>query len=119
MCPKSHGPASRAADCPQGGPAEQLDKVREFFRARGLLGKKLNLQVGGQTYRLVCDDRALAVFRVNERKGLPPGNPGWMVCRLDRDSLFEECASPGLNQCQLACPHTLRDWLELVEKEFS
>lgn len=107
------------ADCLQGTPDQRLEQVREFFRSRGLYGQSLELKQGDQTYRLVCDERALAVFRVNHNQGLPPGNPGWMVCRLDNDSLFEECDTEGLAQCKLACPHGLKEWLELVDKNFS
>ncbi len=106
------------ADCLTGSPGERLARVREFFHSRGLFGQSLELSHEDQTYRLICDERALAVFRVNKNQGLPPGNPGWMVCRLDSDSLFEECAAPGLAECKLACPHSLRDWLELVDKNF-
>jgi hypothetical protein len=106
------------ADCLAGTPGERLDLVREFFRCRGLFGQSLELKCEEQTYRLICDERAMAVFRVNRNQVLPPGNPGWMVCRLDNDSLFEECAEPGLAECRLSCPNSLQDWLELVDKNF-
>ncbi len=112
------GEGPSIADCLAGTPSERLERVREFFRQRGLYGQSLVLSHGDQTYRLICDERALAVFRVNHNQGLPPGNPGWMVCRLDNDSLFEECGAPGLAQCKLACPHSLQDWLEFVDKNF-
>lgn len=114
---ESAGPG--IADCLTGTPGERLENVREFFRQRGLLNQNLEVSLEGQTYRLVCDDRAFAVFRLNKNQGLPPGNPGWMVCRLDKDSLFEECDTQGLAQCKLACPHGLQEWLELVEESFS
>ncbi len=111
-------PRPAPADCLGGEPGEQLARVQEFFRARGLFGHRLALGQGGCTYRITCDERAFAVFRVNEARGLPPGNPGWMVCRLDRDSLFEECRTPGLCQGHLACPHDLGAWLELIDESW-
>jgi hypothetical protein len=119
MTEKAGSAGPSIADCLTGTPSERLDIIREFFHQRGLFDQNLEISLEGQAYRLVCDDRAFAVFRLNQNQGLPPGNPGWMVCRLDRDSLFEECDTQGLAQCKLACPHGLREWLELVDKNFS
>jgi hypothetical protein len=118
MAQKAGSAGPSIADCLEGTPGQRLEKVREFFHARGLFGQSLELNCDDQLYRLICDERALAVFRVNNNQGLPPGNPGWMVCRLDRDSLFEECDESGLAGCKLACPHGLKEWLELVDKNF-
>jgi hypothetical protein len=118
MTQKAGGAGPSIADCLEGTPGRRLETVREFFRLRGLFGQSLELNHQEQRYRLICDERALAVFRVNHNQGLPPGNPGWMVCRLDNDSLFEECDEPGLAGCKLACPHGLKEWLELVDENF-
>jgi hypothetical protein len=119
MTQKAGSAGPSITDCLSGTPGQRLEQIRDFFRCRGLLGKSLELNLEDRAYRLVCDDRALAVFRVNHNQGLPPGNPGWMVCRLDNDSLFEECETEGLSQCKLACYQGLREWLELVDKEYS
>jgi hypothetical protein len=104
------------ADClaaPEGEP--RLAAVREFFAQRGLLGRRLTVEREGRTYRLFCDQRSFSVHRINPHRGLPPGNPGWLVCRLDAEGLFEEAGSPELARCRLACGHKLADWLELAE----
>ena len=119
MTQKAESAGPSIADCLKGTPGQRLEMVREFFRCRGLFGQSLELSHQDQTYRLICDERALAVFRVNHNQGVPPGNPGWMVCRLDNDSLFEECEAPGLAGCKPACSQALQDWLELVDKNFS
>ena len=48
-----------------------------------------------------CDDACFSVYRVNDKSYLPPGLPGWMVCRVSADECFsldQDEASCGLDQ---------------------
>ncbi|MFH1033634.1 MAG: hypothetical protein V1806_03935 [Pseudomonadota bacterium] len=91
-------------------------KALEAFRQRGLLGRALRISHGQRLYSVRCDQDCFSVYRVNEKPFLPPGLPGWMVCRLSR----EECFS--LDQDERTChlpqtPEQLDEalaWLELV-----
>ncbi len=91
-------------------------KAHQAFSRRGLLRQSLRLTHGERLYSVRCDDDCFSVYRVNDKPFLPPGLPGWMVCRLSR----EECFS--LDQEEGACvlPQTpeqlgqAQAWLELV-----
>jgi hypothetical protein len=96
--------------------AEIFAKAHEAFRCRGLLGRTLRVSHEDRLYSVRCDQDCFSVYRVNQKPFLPPGLPGWMVCRLTR----QECFS--LDQEEHACrlpqtPEQLEEalaWLELV-----
>ncbi|MBI4797663.1 MAG: hypothetical protein HY794_02780 [Desulfarculus sp.] len=93
-------------------------QAREAFARRGLLRHSLRLCLGERLYSVRCDDDCFSIYRVNEKPFLPPGLPGWMVCRLSAGECFS------LDQDEKACalPQTpeqlaqARAWLELVLK---
>jgi hypothetical protein len=35
-----------------------------------------------------CDEDCFTIYRINERPHLPPGLPGWVVCRLSGSECF-------------------------------
>jgi NifB/MoaA-like Fe-S oxidoreductase len=84
--------------------AEQalFQRVHAEFSSRGLLGRPLRLTLDAELYRVICDDRCFSVYRINSRPNLPPGVPGWTVCRLSA----EQCLGRGAHECQAG------DWLE-------
>lgn len=65
-----------------------FERVRDAFAQRGLLGRALRLEALGHAYSVRCDERCFTVYRVNEKPHLPPGLPGWTVCRLGVDECF-------------------------------
>ncbi len=93
-----------------------FEMVREGFARRGLLGRALRVEHLGHLYSVRCDEDCFTVYRVNDKPFLPPGLPGWSVCRLGR----RECFS--LEMGGVACPlptggeqvAQARAWVEMV-----
>jgi hypothetical protein len=68
--------------------AELFEQVRREFEQRGLLGQVLRLNLEGKTYSARCDDQCFSLYRITEKPHLPPGLPGWTVCRLGSGECF-------------------------------
>jgi hypothetical protein len=73
-------------------PEELFQQFEDIFTARGWLGQTLSLKYRDRKYRVLCSEKALVAYRVNEHQGASPGAPGWVVCYLDRDQIVEESA---------------------------
>lgn len=96
--------------------ARLFELVHEAFAQRGLLGRALRVEAQGRVYSVRCDDGCFTVYRVNEKPHIPPGLPGWTVCRLGPGQCFslaaDEAFTPGaetgvhLDQAEA--------WVELV-----
>lgn len=71
--------------------AELFAEVQEAFTIRNLLGRPIRLSVEGASFRVRCDQLSFTVYRINEQHHIPPGLPGWTVCRLSDG----ECLSQG------------------------
>jgi hypothetical protein len=97
--------------------AEELfSRVHREFSRRGLLGRALRVRALGRAYSVRCDAECFSLYRVNERPHVPPGMPGWTVCRLAAAECFsldaseERCPEP-------ASPQALeeaRAWVERI-----
>jgi hypothetical protein len=96
--------------------AEMFAKALEAFSRRGLLRQTLRVSHEGRLYSVRCDQDCFSVYRVNQKPFVPPGMPGWMVCRLTR----EECFSLDAEERTCQGPQTpeqlaeAQAWLELV-----
>ncbi|MFH1057319.1 MAG: hypothetical protein V1797_01410 [Pseudomonadota bacterium] len=96
---------------------ELFAKIHAAFAARGLLRRALRVRETGCAYSLRCDDDCFTVYRINPRPFLPPGEPGWTVCRLERAACFSLGAGP-----EASCPlpqdaahlAAARQWVELA-----
>jgi len=88
--------------------------VRKVFHELGILGSSLSLEYEGVSYRVSCDDNAFMVYRVNSNSGMRHHVPGWPVCLVNSDTIFEECSSPGLGLDHYACGVDLDKWLEII-----
>ena len=103
-------------------PLDQLfNEVRAAFAARGLLRQAIRISQDGRAYSLRCDDACFTVYRINEKPFLPPGEPGWMVCRLECGVCFsldpagEPCGLPQ-DPARLAAA---RAWADLAKKHLA
>ncbi len=65
-----------------------FEQVRQQFESRGLLGRVLRLELEGKPYSVRCDADCFSLYRINEKPHLPPGLPGWTVCRLTLGECF-------------------------------
>ncbi|MCB2228975.1 MAG: hypothetical protein KQH53_20035 [Desulfarculaceae bacterium] len=86
------------------------------FSQRGLLGRAIEVRLLGRAYSVRCDLECFSLYRVNERPHVPPGMPGWTVCRLSAAECFSLDASE--NACpDPASPESLseaRAWVERI-----
>ncbi len=93
-------------------------RILEIFTGLGILGQRLSLQHEGVSYRVSCDEDHFIVYRVNEINGPRHHVPGWPVCLVNADTVFDECSSAGLSQDHCTCGMDIDKWLELIQ-EFS
>ena len=99
-------------------PDELLQKLRAEFEGRGLLRRALRMEWQGRVYSVRCDQDCFTLYRVNQNPYLPPGLPGWMVCRvaagecfsLDENEAMCIPAEAGLGEA-LFWARTALDWL--------
>jgi hypothetical protein len=100
------------ADC---GPAELLQRIGEFFSRWGIFGHSLSLEYEGNRYRVSCDEEAFIVYRVNSGTPVKHHVPGWPVCLVNSETIFEEHSSPGLGDDHCACGADIGEWLKIID----
>jgi len=99
---------------PHGSAGVVFSHIRDTFRGLGLLGRNLVVEHQGNRYRVSCDEKAFMVYRVNDNGGPRHHVPGWPVCLVNTDMVFEECCSQSLGRDHYACGLDIEKWLELV-----
>ncbi|MCA1962191.1 MAG: hypothetical protein LDL33_15525 [Desulfomonile sp.] len=100
----------------QQAPAALLGQIREYFSAAGLLGATLSLKHQGQWYRISCDDDVFMVYRVNSGLMARHHVPGWPVCMVTRETIFEEHHAPGLGDDHCACGADIARWMRIIRE---
>jgi hypothetical protein len=96
-------------------PGIVFSHIRDAFQERGLLGANLSVEYAGCKYRVSCDEKNFMVYRVSENSHLRRHVPGWPVCLVNTDTIFEECSSPVLGGDHCACDATVERWLEIID----
>ena len=93
--------------------------IRGEFDQLGLLGRVVKLKLDGKLFSVRCDDRVFTVYRVNSGAHLPPGLPGYAVCRLAPDECFALDRAEALDAGCLDQDHLnqARDWARLALAE--
>jgi len=97
-------------------PAVLLGNIRDYFVSAGLFGLTLSLRYQGQWYRVSCDDEAFMVYRVNSGVALKHHVPGWPVCMVTRETIFEEHHAPGLGNDHCACGADIARWMGIIRE---
>jgi len=97
-------------------PAALLGQICEYFTAAGLLGTTLSLKHQGQWYRISCDDDAFMVYRVNSGLMIRHHVPGWPVCMVTRETIFEEHHAPGLGDDHCASGAAIDLWMRIIRE---
>jgi len=101
-------------DQPQRTAGPLLHRAQRVFQERGQLGRKLSLVHEGSLYRISCDERAFSVYRVNQDHRLRCGAPGWLVCLVNSETIFEEGRTPPWEKDPSACGLGVDEWMELA-----
>lgn len=96
-------------------PGRVFSRIRDAFQARGLFGSPLSVEYAGSRYRISCDERNFIVYRVSENSLSRHHVPGWPVCMVNADTIFEECSLPGLADDHYSCDATVEKWLEILD----
>ena len=97
-------------------PSETLSKIKITFKDMGLCQHDIIVDVAGISYRISFDPDHFVVYRINRCKGRGHHVPGWPVCLVTKDTIFEECSDEGLGQDHCSCDLTIEQWLELAQK---
>jgi hypothetical protein len=115
MSSTSETPPPKSDRRSERSPHMVFSRIRKVFQELGILGSNLSLEYEGVWYRVSCDDQAFMVYRVNSRTGARHHVPGWPVCLVNSDTIFEECFSPGLSRDHYDCGVDLEKWLEIID----
>ncbi|MBI5250066.1 MAG: hypothetical protein HY912_11290 [Desulfomonile tiedjei] len=91
-----------------------FSQIRGIFAGLGILGRDLVISHDGVSYRVSCDEKSFVVYRVNSDSGTKHHVPGWPVCMVSSDVIFEECSSPYIGRDHCACGLDLEKWLEII-----
>lgn len=95
-------------------PSEALGKITERFKELSLKGNEFTVEVRGVYYRMALDTDSFVVYRINHCKGNKHHVPGWPVCVVTKDAIFEECFHGGSTADHCSCDVTIEQWLEII-----
>jgi hypothetical protein len=97
-------------------PSETLEKIRRKFGGLGISHQDLTVDVSGVSYRISLDSESFVVYRVNHCRGHKHHVPGWPVCLVTRDAIFQECSDEGLGADHCSCGVTIEQWIEIMQE---
>jgi hypothetical protein len=92
--------------------------IYKVFENLGLLGHDIELSHDGISYRISCDEKSFVVYRTNPDSGSRHHVPGWPVCMVSSDVIFEECSFPTIGKDHCACKLDLEKWLEIIRCKY-
>ena len=92
------------------GPGDALHKLEEIFANEGLLNKNLRIKHQNKRYWISCDEDRFFAYQINENCGLGPGVPGWPVCIIRKDYVYDESEIPDFPSTKL----NMHDWLDII-----
>mgnify|MGYP001018346091 CR=1 FL=1 len=98
--------------------SETLCRVRELFKSMDILNREIVLEFSGHRYKARCDETSFMVYRIHNNLGPRSHVPGWPVCLITHDTIFEECSSVELSGHSFDCGLTLDKWLEIIVTNF-
>ncbi|MFH0959418.1 MAG: hypothetical protein V1897_12010 [Pseudomonadota bacterium] len=97
-------------------PSEALEEIKRRFNELGIDKSQFNIELGGDCYRMTLDSECFVVYRINRCKGHNHHVPGWPVCLVTRETIFEESSNLESKTDHCACEITIDQWLGIVEK---
>jgi hypothetical protein len=95
-------------------PAGTFDRIHGMFHGWGLLGREFLISHDGASYRVFCDEKSFLVYRINGDSGSRHHVPGWPVCMVSQDTIFEEHAHPHIGEDHCTCELKLEHWLDII-----
>jgi len=70
-------------------PGEVLDKLIDISASKGWLNKKFRIRCQDRRYWISCNEDSFFAYQINENCGLSPGVPGWTVCIIEKDYVYD------------------------------
>ena len=95
-------------------PCDVLLKFIEVFRGKGWLNKKLRIKYQNKRYWISCNEERFFAYEINDNCGLGPGVPGWPVCLVENDYVYDE------SEISALIPTTkwnTDDWLDVIANQ--
>lgn len=98
---------------------ELFDLLRDEFTRKGLLRRAMRFTADDKVYSVRCDEDCFTIYHLNKKPHLPPGLPGWVVCRISDNDCFsldevEPDRLPSSDGSADGHVDTARAWSELV-----
>ena len=90
-----------------------LLKFIEIFRGKGWLNKKLGIKYQNKRYWISCNEERFFAYEINDNCGLGPGVPGWPVCLVETDYVYDESEISALTSTKLDTD----DWLNIIASQ--
>ena len=113
---ENDGPASGSEATARVSAPDLLARIKEVFVRLEIFGRPLDLEYEGELYRVSCNEESFMVYRVNGNTSLRHHVPGWPVCLVDSETIFEERSSPDLGDDHCATGADIDKWLEIIER---
>lgn len=107
-------PSEKLGACLAHSPLEAFNAIKHFFSELKIFGEILSLRHEGIPYRILCDEQCFMVYRANDSSGSFHHVPGWPVCLVTSESIFEECSAPLLGEDHHSCELDILRWLQMV-----
>lgn len=99
-------------------PSKAFEQILELFERLNLLDRELSIDLTGGSYKVRCDKNCFMVYRIHRNVGPRSHVPGWPVCLVNHDTIFEECSSTqGSDDC-FNCGISLDNWMGIIESTF-
>ena len=94
-------------------PREVLHKLIDIFASNGWLNKRFRIRYQNRRYWISCNEDSFFAYQINENCGLGPGVPGWPVCIIRKDYVYDESGIPDLTSTVL----NMHDWLNIIANQ--
>lgn len=94
----------------RGDPASMSQQMVTLFAQRGWLNQDLRITYQDKRYRISCTPDLFYAYRINEDWGIGPGAPGWPVCIITKNYVFDESHVSEPPTARL----TSQDWLNIL-----
>ncbi len=94
-------------------PRDVLHKLIEIFASEGWFNKKPKMRYKNERYRISCSEEGSFAYQINGNCCLGPGVPGWPVCIIRKDYVYDESGIPDITSTKL----DMHDWLNIIANQ--
>jgi hypothetical protein len=95
---------------PEQSPRDVLQKLIEIITSKGWLNEDFKIKYQNKRYRISCNEEMFFAYQINEYCGLGPGVPGWPVCIVKKDYIYDESGIIDPTSTTL----NIHDWLNIM-----